>query len=172
MQPVGWCIDAWSMGTDGIIPWQTVGNADSWNHADELALFYPHPANAPKTGPTRTKARLPIPSIRLKAYRRGQQDVEYLTLWSQLHSQPRWAVKDQVRAALNLAGTRQASGFSGADDAGMIGYARLRPQHLSALRLAIAQDLSSTHPAPKNKLVDFRTPRRDPDHLPSAYPAN
>ncbi len=26
----------------------------------------------------------PIPSVRLKAYRRGQQDVEYLTLWSQL----------------------------------------------------------------------------------------
>ena len=41
-----------------------------------------------------------IPSIRLKAYRRGQQDVEYLTLWSQLHNEPRWAVGQQVRAAL------------------------------------------------------------------------
>ena len=51
VQPVGWCIDAWSMGADGIIPWQTVGNADSWNQADELALFYPHPANAQPAGP-------------------------------------------------------------------------------------------------------------------------
>ena len=26
VQPVGWCLDAWSLGADGIIPWQTVGN--------------------------------------------------------------------------------------------------------------------------------------------------
>ena len=48
VQPAGWCVDAWSLGTDGIIPWQTVGTADSWKRADELALFYPHPSeNAP-----------------------------------------------------------------------------------------------------------------------------
>ena len=41
VQPVGWCLDAWSLGTDGVIPWQTVGNADSWERADELSLFYP-----------------------------------------------------------------------------------------------------------------------------------
>ena len=71
-----------------------------------------------------------------------------------------------MRAALKLAGTRQATGFTGGDDAGRIDYARLRPQDLWALATAIAQDLSSAHPAPKNKLVDFRTPRRDTD-LPS-----
>ena len=41
LQPVGWCLDAWSLGADGVIPWQTVGNADSWERADELSLFYP-----------------------------------------------------------------------------------------------------------------------------------
>ncbi len=25
LQPVGWCLDAWSLGTDGVLPWQTVG---------------------------------------------------------------------------------------------------------------------------------------------------
>ena len=44
----------------------------------------------------------------------------------------------------------------------MIDFARLRPQDLWALRFAVAQDLSSAH-APKSKLVDFRTPRRNPD---------
>jgi hypothetical protein len=34
LQPVGWCLDAWSMGADGIIPWHTVGNAQSWERAD------------------------------------------------------------------------------------------------------------------------------------------
>ena len=41
LHPVGWCLDAWAMGTDGILPWQTIGNDDSWKQADELALFYP-----------------------------------------------------------------------------------------------------------------------------------
>ena len=41
LQPVGWCLDTWSLGADGVIPWQTLGNADSWRQADELALFYP-----------------------------------------------------------------------------------------------------------------------------------
>ena len=55
------------------------GNAGSWDRADELALFYP----AWRTSrDKRSGAGPPIPSIRLKAYRRGQQDVEYLTLWS------------------------------------------------------------------------------------------
>ena len=109
-----------------------------------------------------------IPSIRLKAYRRGQQDVEYLTLWSRLHNEPRWAVGRQVRAALNLAGTRQGTGSTGAEDAGRIDYARLRPQDLWALRVRIGEALSQAHPAPARKLVDFRTPRRDPEHLPPA----
>jgi hypothetical protein len=67
-------------------------------------------------------------------------------------------VGEQVRSVLKLAGKRQATGD---DDAGRIDYSRLRPQDLWALRVAIAEDLSSAHPPPKNKLVDFRTPRRD-----------
>ena len=163
VQPAGWCIDAWSMGTDGIIPWQTVGTADSWKRADELALFYPYRTQIGQDRSIKSESGRPIPSIRLKAYRRGQQDVEYLTLWSQLRGEPRWAVGKQVRGALKLAGTRQASGLIGGEDAGRIDYTRLRPRDLWGLRAAIAQDLSSARPAARNKLVDFRTPRRDAD---------
>ena len=165
VQPAAWCLEAWSMGTDGVIPWQTVGTSESWNHADELALFYPYPTVAQPGRSARGRTTPPIPSVRLKSYRRGQQDVEYLTLWSQVNDQPRWAVGREVRAALNLAGTRQATGFTGGDDAGRIDYGRLRPNHLWALRFAIGEALSKAHPGPKSKLVDFRTPRRDPDHL-------
>ena len=28
-QPVGWCLDAWSLGSDGVLPWQTLGKAES-----------------------------------------------------------------------------------------------------------------------------------------------
>jgi hypothetical protein len=168
VQPLAWCLDTWSLGADGIIPWQTVGNADSWNKADELALFYPA-LGTPAAAVTRSNAAgAPIPSIRLKAYRRGQQDVEYLTLWSQSRAEPRWAVGAQVRAALGLAGKRQGTRFLGGEDAGRIDYGRLRPQDVWALRFVIGESLSQSHPAAKGKLVDFRTPRRDPDELPHA----
>ena len=151
LQPVAWCLDVWTLGVDGVIPWQTVGTAGSWDQADDLSLFYP---------PRRAGARArPTPSIRLKAYRRGQQDVEYLTLWSQLRNEPRWAVGQQVRAALKLAGTRQGTGFTGGEDAGRIEYGRLRPRDVWALRVAIGEALSQAHPVPKSKLVEFRQHR-------------
>ncbi len=43
LQPVGWSLDAWSLGIDGVLPWQTIGTERSWQQADELALFYPLP---------------------------------------------------------------------------------------------------------------------------------
>ena len=115
LQPVAWCLDTWSLGADGVIPWQTVGSADSWERADELSLFYPARTRGQR-GSNRSDAGgglPPIPSIRLKAYRRGQQDVEYLMLWSTWRNEPRWAVGEQARATLNLAGARQGTGIAG-----------------------------------------------------------
>jgi hypothetical protein len=156
-QPVCWCWDAWSLGSDGVLPWQTIGNAESWIRADELSLFYP--------GRGTGQAAAPIPSVRLKAYRRGQQDVEYLTLWSQRHNQPRWAVGQQIRSILSLTGKRQGTGFTGGEDAGRIDYGRLRPREVWALRVALGEALSLAHPTPKPMLVEFRTPRRHPEQL-------
>jgi hypothetical protein len=166
LQPVGWCLDVWSLGADGVIPWQTIGTPESWERADELALFYPAWGQAGRSSP---RAGLPIPSIRLKAYRRGQQDVEYLALWSSSRKEPRWAVGSRVRAALKLAGTRQSTGTTDAEDAGRIDYTRLHSRDVWALRSAIGAALSAAHPAFLTKLVDFRTPRRDPDHVSGAY---
>jgi hypothetical protein len=168
LQPVGWCLDTWSLGGDGVLPWQTVGNSDSWDQADELSLFYPSRERGPRDR-SGGSDRGVIPSIRLKAYRRGQQDVEYLTLWAHGRNEPRWSVGRQVRAALGLAGTRQATGFTGGEDAGRIDYARLRPRDLWALRIRIGEALSQAHPAFARKVVDFRTPPRDLEHLPAAY---
>ena len=136
-----------------MLPWQTIGNADSWKQADQLSLFYP--------GDTVGQAD-PIPSIRLKAYRRGEEDIEYLTLLTQVLGEPRWAVGQAVRDALNVAAQAGGTGFAGGEDAGALRYAQLRPQDAWALRVRIGQFLSERHPEPKRKLVDFRPPRRDP----------
>ena len=151
MQGVGWCLDAWSLGIDGVLPWQTIGRAESWTKADPLALFYPS-----------RRGGEPSPSIRLKAYRRGQQDVEYLTLLGQATGEPRWALGLRVREELKLVGERTTSG---GEDAGRVDYDRLRPVDEWALRQRLGEALSALHPEPKRRLVDFRTPRRDPSKL-------
>lgn len=160
MQPVGWCIDAWTLGCDGVEPWQTVGSPESWKKADELALLYP--------GRGKREPDV-VPSVRLKAYRRGQQDVEYLTLLGQVMRQPRWAVGQRVREALRLAGARTGTGLTGGEDAGRITYDRLLPQDVWRLRVQIGSALSEARPEPRKKLVDLRTPPRDPSRLAPRY---
>jgi hypothetical protein len=110
-----------------------------------------------------------VPSIRLKAYRRGQQDVEYLTLLQQVLGQPRWAVAERVREALHLAATRAGTGFQGGEDAGVMRYGRLRPQDVWRLRVQMGAALSAAHPEPRRRLVDLRTPPRDPSTLKADY---
>lgn len=158
LQPVGWSIDSWALGTDGVLPWQTVGTARSWSEADALALFYPG----------RREGEPPAPSVRLKAYRRGQQDVEYLTLLGLVSGEPRWAVGQRVREALRLAGRRRDTGAAG-EDAGVVDYGRLRPQDVWSLRVRVGAALSASRPEPRSRLVEHRPPRRDPSRLRPGY---
>jgi hypothetical protein len=157
VQPVGWSLDSWTRGGDGVLPWQTIGRDESWKQADELSLFYPG-------GPIGWQT--PVPSIRLKAYRRGQQDVEYLVLLSEALGEPRWALGEAVRAALNLAGKHRGTGFTGGEDAGTVYYADLKPQDAWALRVRVAEELSKRKPKPSRWVVNLRTPPRGTHHAP------
>jgi hypothetical protein len=122
VQPAAWCLDAWTLGADGVLPWQTVGNADSWKTADPLALFYP--------------GKEPVPSVRLKAYRRGEQDVEYLTLLQKATGVSRETVEELVRRELKLSGTFTQRNE---EDAGTTEYTSLDPAALWQLRVRIAR---------------------------------
>jgi hypothetical protein len=153
VQPAAWCVDAWLNGVDGVLPWQTIGSDASWKQGDALALFYPGEPGGEKE---------PVPSIRLKAYTRGQQDVEYLTLLSQVAGEPRRATAERVGTVFSIAGAREGTGFVGGEDAGRIDYGKLRPQDLWKLRVRLAALISAKHPKAERKLVDFRTPPRDP----------
>lgn len=126
LQPVAWSWDAWTLGADGIVPWQTIGNADSWNKSDELSLFYPG----------RTKNESVVPSQRLKAYRRGQQDVEYLIALQKVTKRPRWDIAQAVRREWILEPkNRKSSG----EDAGTLQYDGLTPEKLFEMRKKVAQ---------------------------------
>jgi hypothetical protein len=159
VQPAAWCLDSWTLGGDGVLPWQTIGEDDSWKKADALSLFYPGgPAGLPG----------PVPSIRLKSYLRGQQDVEYLTLLAIVEKQSRYLLGQRIREALPLAGEKHGTRFEG-EDAGVIDFGHLRPQELWALRVRVGEVLSAAHPERKSKLIDLRTPRRDPSRGAPGY---
>lgn len=142
MQPVGWCLDSWCLGSDGVIPWQTIGNDQSWKQADPLSLFYPgRPAGRDR----------PVPSIRLKAYRRGQQDAEYLVLLAELLKEPRWAIGESAGKALGLQAQKRGTAFADGEDAGMMEYAQLLPETAWALRVRLGRAMSDMHPAARRR---------------------
>lgn len=162
VQPAGWCVSAWCLGADGVLPWQTIGNDGSWATADECSLFYP----GAKVGSPE-----PIPSVRLKAYRRGQQDVEYLTMLAQHLNAPRWAVGQAVQEKLRLVGSAQKGpDVGGIEDAGRISFRDLSPAALWELRTQVGGILSKAKPEWKRRLVDLRTPPRDVSKLPTFLP--
>lgn len=144
LQAVAWSIDAWGLGADGVLPWLTVGTAKAWQDAEATSLFYP----------IRPGELEPIPSIRLKAYRRGQQDVEYLTLLALLLKEPRWAIGQQVRTALQLKGLKEGTGAAG-EDAGVLSYDQLKPQALWQLRQRVGAYLASLAPPAQDRLVEL-----------------
>ena len=154
VQPAAWCVESWARGADGVLPWNTLGRPESWRKADQLAIFYP-----PAEGFSDEAA----PSLRLKAYLRGQQDVEYLALWQQATGQPRWAVGSEVLRQLPFDGRVESTGHTGDEDAGAMAYPRLRPSHLAELREAIARDLlrrGSWEPVEPRALVPARRGRQ------------
>lgn len=150
VQPAGWCVDSWTLGSDGVVPWQTIGSQSSWKSADALALFYPGDA----VGQTE-----PVPSLRLKAFLRGEQDVEYFTLLAGVLKRPHWSVGQEVRRALKLSGQRRGTGFTGGEDAGVMEYAQLRPQDLWAVRTRIGEALSRSA-ADARKITIERPPTK------------
>jgi hypothetical protein len=134
IQPVAWAIDTWSHGGDGILPWQTVGNADSWKKADQLALLYP----GDEVG-----SQDPIPSIRLKAYTRAQQDAEYLRRVAlELGCRPE-ELGPALRKEMSLTGKKKSTGWAG-EDAGVMDYGPVSARSLWSLRMRLGAWLSES----------------------------
>ncbi|HUV39875.1 MAG TPA: hypothetical protein VMY39_09695 [Planctomycetota bacterium] len=125
-------LEVYRSGGTGFVPWQTkvdVGRgANPLAKADQLALFI---FDAPEDG-TRPVRH----SMRLKAYRRAEQDVEYLEL---LRRKMKWT-DGQLRAFIDhyvdLTGdVVQAY----AEDAGTARYGRLSPEAFRRLRESAAE---------------------------------
>ncbi|QTA93882.1 glycoside hydrolase domain-containing protein [Desulfonema magnum] len=142
-QPVLWCLSAWAKGATGVLPWQTIGNKHCWKIADQNALFYPH-------------ARGPKPSVRLKAFTRGQQDAEYLTLLCDVYGIPRFAVVKWLKNIIRLEGRVSKTSDS---DAGTLTYDSGSPAELWKLRYSVGKMLSDRGPEYKRNMAKQKTSR-------------
>jgi len=124
-----WCWRVWLNGGDGLLPWNAVSGARAWNQAEPLTVFYP----GEKFGQSE-----PFASMRLKAYRRGQQDMEYLILLSQKRGWDRDAVTHAVAGGLDLSTSVK---MTWEEDAGTISFDKVRDADMDALRLRVARAL-------------------------------
>ena len=144
VQPVAWCLDAWCLGADGVLPWQTIGTKESWDKPDALSLFYP--ARNPQD---------PVvsPSLRLKSYREGQQLVEYLTAYTLVTGQSRQAVGEAVTEFLGLEVDLKKKN---SEDAGTAEYKPAVAQKLFELRERLGTFLDTKRPQAQKQLVRWK----------------
>ncbi len=150
-QPVLWCLSAWTNGAMGVLPWQTIGKQKSWIKADQTSLFYP-------------SSQGPRPSIRLKAFRRGQQYAEYLSLLTDVTGGNRERIAGWLRHEFDL--RSQLTKIS-ASDAGTIQFTHSSPQLLWKLRNMLGEKLSIIAPLYKRSLVTWKISSFDSSSLPA-----
>ena len=126
-----WVLESFRLGACGVVPWQTVdkkGNA--MRKANQLGLFI-----FDRTNDGRTVIRH---SLRLKAYRRAQQDVEYLTLLRDRLRLTPAQMRQFIDHYVQLDGRTRVRY---AEDAGTAQYRRLSPEAFRRLRVAAARML-------------------------------
>jgi hypothetical protein len=131
LQCSAWCLDAWCLGADGVVPWNTIGTARSWTEPDQTCLFYPTEQG-------------PLPSLRLKAFCHGQQLVEYLTIFTQLAGHERRSVAEALCRELGLDGVLKKAAEG---DAETMSYDRLSPKQIELVRFRLGSWIAARKPA-------------------------
>lgn len=144
-----WCAETWALGADGVVPWQTLGKPDALTKPDDLAVLYPGPQG-------------PLPSLRLKAFRAGQQLAEYLTLYTATAGADRASVG---AAVLELPGLRAGTTRTSSEDAGSSAFGREAGTSLSELRLRLGAWLDAQAPAARERWHDPRPAAFDPRRM-------
>lgn len=120
----------WAMGCEGGLAYWTSFHGSSWDEPDDLALVlgaaHDYPGHA-------------VPTHRLSATRRAQQDIELLNLLAKRPGWSRERVARALAASLNLASKVETSG---ADDPGRAHFAGITAESLAGIRGAVVKALT------------------------------
>ncbi|MCX7825461.1 MAG: DUF4091 domain-containing protein [Verrucomicrobiae bacterium] len=125
-----WGVKVWLAGGDGFLPWNSISGDTAFERPTPTAILYPG---------MRFGLHEPLASLRLKAFRRSQQDVEYLSLLATKMGWDRAQTAATVTPLLNLAGRAQQSSD---DDAGQTVFENLHSEPFARLRAGIAAALA------------------------------
>ncbi len=127
-----WVLDAYQHGAWGVVPWQTIDrDGAAMTKADQLGLFIF--TKGPDGRPVIRH------SMRLAAYLRAEQDVEYLELLRKKANLTPRQMQGLIDHYLNLASTVKVAH---AEDAGTPQYSKVTPEGLRQLREAAALRLA------------------------------
>jgi hypothetical protein len=129
-----WTIDTFLAGFDGLLPWLAYGGDEAWDSAEaaENAVFYPAAKRWDYDGC--------YGSLRMKAFRDGQQDAEYLRLLCQ----QKGVTRRELAAALGKPlGTAGVIHKGSAGEAETFSYGQLSPDELIRFRWLVGQDLNA-----------------------------
>ncbi len=126
-----WSIEAWLFGADSVLPWLAFGPDGAYDKAAsaDQAVFYPG---------ARFDVNGVLGSLRMKAFRDGQQDVECLVLLADALG----ATRKEVAGL--LAGVAQVQGqfvVERPEAAETISYSRMTPDDLARLRRVVGYNL-------------------------------
>ncbi len=129
-ETAAWCLKAAALGLNGVLPWDSLGEADSLREASQTTLIVPGNL-AGYAGP--------VASLRVFALRRGAQDVELLKL---LAAKRGWR-PEQVGALVAQRVPLQV-GFTQkfTDEAAALGFGELSAQGFAELKAGVLQLLT------------------------------
>jgi hypothetical protein len=127
-----WPVRSYIYGADGVLPWNSFGKEDSFTQPRSTALLI---SGKPLGLDTI------VASLRLKAMRRGQQDIEYFKLLEEKKGYNRLQIRKLVLDVLNLESKVETKDGVDFEDAGTITFDNVNSQQLDKLRRAIAEEL-------------------------------
>jgi hypothetical protein len=125
-----WGVKVYLAGGDGFLPWQSLGGDSSCDKPTLTTILYPG---------KRFGFDTPLASLRLKAFRRSQQDVEYLALLAAKKGWDRAQLAAALAPLLDLTARTQQSS---ADDAGRTVFDHLTSDQFARLRASVAAALA------------------------------
>lgn len=125
-------IDLYTRGVDGFVPWLTLGNEKNWTEFADTTVFY----TGKPMGVDGACA-----SLRLKAYRRAEQDIQYLRLLATKRGLQDPNRRDLAALIAGALDAKRTLGLLDAHGAVTESFSGMQPAAFEQLRRTIAAQL-------------------------------